>query len=186
MKSRTALCSLFCLVGVCFLSGCEGGSTSPPASKLPVSNEVAATLGQPAGMANVPESALSTPNPYANDPQAVTAGKTLYIKMNCASCHAYNGTGNMGPDLTDASWRYGGLPIEIYTSIHDGRPKGMPAWGNALPPSEIWKLVAYIQSFGGSTPASAYRHAREGDTPGEQVAPEMSSSPPPASASSGP
>ena len=56
----------------------------------------------------------------------------------------------MGPDLTDTEWRYGGLPVQIYKTIRDGRPQGMPAWGVALPPDDIWKLVAYVQSFGGT------------------------------------
>jgi cytochrome c oxidase cbb3-type subunit 3 len=93
--------------------------------------------------------------------------------MNCAGCHAYNGKGNMGPDLTDTYWRYGGLPVEIYKSIGEGRPQGMPAWGAALPPEDIWKLVAYIESFGGSVSAKDYEHARQGDQPGEQIAPEV-------------
>jgi cytochrome c oxidase cbb3-type subunit 3 len=182
MKLWTALRNLVPLTLLCLLSACEGGSTPPPASNLPPPGEVAAVpLGQPAGEVDTPvASALSTANPYAGNPQAVVDGKALYIKMNCATCHAYTGKGNMGPDLTDAYWRYGGLPIQIYQSIHDGRPQGMPAWGNALPPQEIWKLVAYIQSFGGSVPVSSYREARLGASPGEQVAPELL----PASASS--
>ncbi len=79
----------------------------------------------------------------------------------------------MGPDLTDTYWRYGGLPAEIYQSIAQGRPQGMPSWGRALPPEDIWKLVAYIQSFGGTVSAKDYEHARQGDQPGEQVAPEV-------------
>ena len=78
----------------------------------------------------------------------------------------------MGPDLTDSEWRYGGLPIQVYKTIRDGRPQGMPAWGVALPPGDIWKLVAYIQSLGGTVSPKDYEHARQGDEPGELVAPE--------------
>lgn len=175
MKLRTAPLSLIPFALVCLLSACDGGSTPPPANNLPSPNAVAAVpLGQPAGLVDTPPaSALSTANPYAGNPQAVESGKALYGKMNCAGCHTYTGKGNMGPDLTDTYWRYGGLPIQIYQSIHDGRPQGMPAWGAALPPQEIWKLVAYIQSFGGSMPVSGYRHAREGNGPGVQVAPDL-------------
>lgn len=175
MKLRTASRSLVPLALLCLLSACEGGSTPPPAVNLPPPGDVAAVpLGQPAGVIDTPPfSTLSTANPYADNPQAVVDGKSLYIKMNCASCHAYTGKGNMGPDLTDTYWRYGGLPIQIYQSIHNGRPQGMPAWGNALPPQEIWKLVAYIQSFGGSAPVSSYRNARQGASPGERIAPEL-------------
>lgn len=179
MKLRTAAYCMIPFVLVCLLSACQGGSPPPPATHLPAPDEVTAVpVGQPAGMTDTPESALSTANPYAANPQAITAGKALYMKMNCAGCHAYNGSGNMGPDLSDTYWRYGGLPIQIYKSIHDGRPQGMPAWGAALPPQEIWKIVAYIQSLGGATAASDYQHAREGDVPGEQVAPEASTQPP--------
>lgn len=160
------------------LGACQGGSTPPPAGNLPPPDEVAAVpLGQPAGAADVPEPALSTANPYAGNPQAIAAGKALYMRMNCAGCHAYSGKGNMGPDLTDSYWRYGGTPVQIYKSIHEGRPQGMPAWGAALPPQEIWKLVAYIQSFGGSFPLTGDGHPREGDVAGEQVAPELSAHP---------
>jgi cytochrome c oxidase cbb3-type subunit 3 len=159
------------------LSACrrfEGGSAAvQPAAGFPPADAMTATpLGQVAGQrGNV--SALSISNPFGNNPQAIEEGKQLYIKMNCAGCHAYNGKGNMGPDLTDAYWRYGGLPAEIYQSIQQGRPEGMPAWGAALPPEDIWKLVSYIQSFGGSFSTKDYQHARQGDQPGEQVAPEV-------------
>jgi cytochrome c oxidase cbb3-type subunit 3 len=171
----------YCGIGIAFglvivLGACqrsEGGSAviPPPAGFPPVNAMAGAPLGQVAGaLGNV--SALSIANPFDNNPQAVEQGKQLYIKMNCAGCHAYNGKGNMGPDLTDTYWRYGGLPVEIYQSIEQGRPQGMPSWGKALPPEDIWKLVAYIQSFGGSVSAKDYEHARQGDQPGEQVAPE--------------
>jgi mono/diheme cytochrome c family protein len=48
----------------------------------------------------------------------------------------------------------------------------MPAWKRALPPDEIWKLVAYIQSLGGTVSVSNYEHARQGDRPGDLIAPE--------------
>ncbi|HEY8289894.1 MAG TPA: c-type cytochrome [Acetobacteraceae bacterium] len=159
------------------LGGCshsEGGSTSAtPAAALPSEASIAAVpMGHMAGMLDSAALARSIHNPYANDPQAIAAGKALYIRMNCVTCHAAGGKGNMGPDLTDTYWRYGGLPVEIYKSIHDGRAKGMPAWGAMLPPPELWKLVAYIQSFGGT-------YATDGSPPNpqqsEQIAPELAS-----------
>jgi cytochrome c oxidase cbb3-type subunit 3 len=87
-----------------------------------------------------------TPNPMAGNPAAVDAGHALFGKMNCAGCHGYDLTGGMGPDLTDASWQYGGKPGEIFHTIAEGTPRGMPAWKDKLTPDEIWQLVAYIQS----------------------------------------
>jgi cytochrome c oxidase cbb3-type subunit 3 len=167
----TAL-SLLSVLGGCKRS--QGGSTTThAASGLPSEDMIASVpLGQIAGAPARDVAALSLANPYEGNPQAIQQGKQLYIRMNCAGCHAYNGKGNMGPDLTDTEWRYGGLPIQIYKSIRDGRPQGMPAWGAALPPDDIWKLVAYIQSFGGTISPQDYEHARQGDQPGEEVAPE--------------
>ena len=176
LSSRTP-CLIGVTLGLLYTAACqrsEGGSAvTPPADGFPAAKAIsAAPLGQVAGSSgNV--TALSIPNPFEGNPQAIEQGKQLYIKMNCAGCHAYNGTGNMGPDLTDTYWRYGGLPVEIYKSIEEGRPQGMPSWGAALPPEDIWKLVAYIESFGGSVSAKDYEHARQGDQPGEQIAPEV-------------
>jgi cytochrome c oxidase cbb3-type subunit 3 len=185
VKSRTAnyFASIAVLVLISALAACshfQGGSTTEAArgtyglspAPLPENTTPTAPLGQVAGDPAHAVTALSTANPFQNDPQAIEQGKQLYRKMNCAGCHAYTGKGNMGPDLTDTYWRYGGLPIQIYETIRDGRPQGMPAWGAALPPEEIWKLVAYIQSFGGTVAVADYEHARQGDRPGQQVAPE--------------
>jgi len=52
----------------------------------------------------------------------------------------------MGPDLTDGSWQYGAKPGEIYHTIAEGTPRGMPAWKDKMTADEIWQVVAYIQS----------------------------------------
>jgi cytochrome c oxidase cbb3-type subunit III len=102
-------------------------------------------------------------NPYVNDMAAIKAGHELFVNMNCAACHGYDLKGGMGPDLTDTYWRYGGSPADIYKSIFEGRPQGMPAWGRSIPPAYIWKVVAYIQSKGGSYPAALADRGRQGD-----------------------
>jgi cytochrome c oxidase cbb3-type subunit 3 len=131
--------------------------------ELPSASTMASIpLGDVPGGQQLPKAA-GTANPLAQDPRAIEMGKRLYIVLNCADCHGYDATGAMGPDLTDAYWRYGGTPAAIYNSIAQGRPQGMPAWGTALPPIEIWRLTAYIQSMGGTFPADKYREALEGD-----------------------
>lgn len=87
-----------------------------------------------------------TPNPLAGNSDAAEAGHALFGKMNCAGCHAYDLTGGMGPDLTDAVWLYGGTPGEIFHTIAEGTPRGMPAWKDKLTTDQIWQLVSYIQS----------------------------------------
>lgn len=128
-------------------------------------------LGDPAGgYGNLP---VDLPNPLEGQAGAADQGRQLYIQMNCAGCHGYTAGGGMGPNLTGKSWRYGGTPVQIFKSIYEGRPQGMPAWGDALPPENIWLIVSFIQSLGGGFPANFYREAQEGDHPGDLVAPEF-------------
>jgi cytochrome c oxidase cbb3-type subunit 3 len=150
----------------------EGGSTTAPAPQgAKVSHDAIAAvpLGDVAGAA--PNSGGSIPNPYRDSKEAVGQGQALFVAMNCAGCHGYGAKGGMGPNLTDTYWRYGGAPVSIFKSIYEGRPEGMPAWNPALPPEEIWKLVAYIESLGGAYTAEQYRASIQGDRPGENVAP---------------
>jgi cytochrome c oxidase cbb3-type subunit 3 len=86
-------------------------------------------------------------NPVAGDPQAATRGMQYFNAMNCVGCHAPNGAGGMGPSLSNRFFIYGDTPANIYLSIYQGRPHGMPAWGAMLPDSVIWDLVAYIKSI---------------------------------------
>ncbi|HVX38066.1 MAG TPA: c-type cytochrome [Gemmatimonadaceae bacterium] len=102
-------------------------------------------------------------SPYAGNAGAIAKGHELFVNMNCAGCHGYDLKGGMGPDLTDTYWRYGGAPADIYKSIFEGRPQGMPAWGRAIPASDIWKVVAYIEAQGGAFPGRLADAARQGD-----------------------
>lgn len=151
----------------------QGGSTAAPAP-TPQNHGLSTPLGQRAGTGDsAPE--LSTPNPYEGSKEAAREGQQIYLAMNCTTCHAYDGSGNQGPDLTDTRWRYGGLPIQVFNSIHDGRPKGMPSWKDKLTDDQIWKLVTYVESFGGTFPARFWQKAPQGDVDGENEAPEAQS-----------
>ncbi|HZZ60129.1 MAG TPA: c-type cytochrome [Roseiarcus sp.] len=86
-------------------------------------------------------------NPLADDPNAATRGMRDFIQFNCVGCHAPNGGGGMGPSLSDRRFIYGAAPPNIFLSIYQGRPNGMPAWGEMLPESTIWELVSYVQSI---------------------------------------
>ena len=134
------------------------------ATNVGYSGPAAVPLGAPPG--NLPWPGLALSNPYGNSPSAIAQGKHMFSAMNCAGCHGYTGAGGMGPPLNDSYWRYGGSPVEIYKSIYEGRPKGMPAWGVALPPSEIWALTAYVTSLGGGKEASNVDPSRGSNSQG--------------------
>lgn len=88
-------------------------------------------------------------NPLSGDPQAIAAGERHFAAFNCAGCHAPLGGGGMGPPLSDDAWIYGSGPAQIYLSIMQGRPQGMPAWSAMLPQKTAWELVAYIETLPG-------------------------------------
>lgn len=89
-----------------------------------------------------------------NNVYALSEGKRLYIAMNCKGCHAMGG-GDIGPPLIDAKWIYGSEPQQIYQTIAEGRPNGMPAWGGKIPEYQIWQLVGYVRSMSGQISKSA-------------------------------
>jgi cytochrome c oxidase cbb3-type subunit 3 len=91
---------------------------------------------------------VTTVTPYLHNAYAVSEGKSLYLQMNCVGCH-FHGGGGIGPPLMDDRWIYGAQPENIYQSIEEGRPNGMPAWGGRLSNDQIWKLTAYVLSMSG-------------------------------------
>jgi cytochrome c oxidase cbb3-type subunit 3 len=86
-------------------------------------------------------------NSAAQNAKAAEEGATLFASMNCDGCHGGGAVGAVGPSLADGRWRYGGSDADIYRSIAEGRPKGMPAFGGVLQPAMVWRLVAYIKSL---------------------------------------
>jgi cytochrome c oxidase cbb3-type subunit 3 len=66
----------------------------------------------------------------------------------------------MGANLMDDQWIYGSAPDQVFASIAQGRPNGMPSWKYRLTTTQIWQLVAYVRSLSGLTPKGA-RPSRE-------------------------
>jgi cytochrome c oxidase cbb3-type subunit III len=93
-------------------------------------------------------------SPYQENAWGMSEGKRLYSAFNCNGCHA-NGGGGIGPALTDDKWIYGAAPQQIYSTIVEGRPNGMPAFGARVPDQQVWQLVAFIQSLSGQVPQDA-------------------------------
>jgi cbb3-type cytochrome c oxidase subunit III len=94
----------------------------------------------------VPRDTLALRNPFEGSEQAVATGAKLYVAYNCVDCHGADGSGAMAPAFTDGRWHFGGSSAEVYESIFEGRPDGMPAWGGLIDKSSIWRLVAYVRS----------------------------------------
>ena len=98
------------------------------------------------GMVAVP-AGLQLRNPYEGDARAIATGAKLFVSYNCVDCHGADGSGAMGPSLADGRWHFGGAAPEVFESIYQGRPEGMPAWGSLISPDQIWMLVSYLHSL---------------------------------------
>jgi cytochrome c oxidase cbb3-type subunit 3 len=92
----------------------------------------------------------STPNlnSFDENAYAVSQGQSLYSAFNCVGCHAHGG-GGMGVALMDDKWIYGSAPQQIFASIMEGRPNGMPSFRNKIVESQAWQLTAYVRSMAG-------------------------------------
>ena len=101
--------------------------------------------------AGAPPPAPPPPGPFHTNAYAIAEGKRLYSAFNCVGCHAHGG-GGMGPALMDDQWVYGSGPANVFNSIIEGRPNGMPAWRNKIPDEQVWQLVAYVRSMSGQSP----------------------------------
>jgi len=140
-------------LGACKSQQPAGASVSVSQVKVTSVPQVSYVLRTPEGPAagyRVSQVQTQIRNPYGSSDAAVEEGRFLYVRMNCAYCHAFDGTGGMGPDLTDNQWRYGSSDVDLFNTIYRGRAKGMPAWGPVLTEDQIWKLVAYVRSLGGA------------------------------------
>jgi cytochrome c oxidase cbb3-type subunit 3 len=94
-------------------------------------------------------------SPYQRNAWGMGEGKRLYAAFNCAPCHGVNGGGAIGPPLIDDIWIYGAKPDQIYATISQGRPNGMPSFGGHVPTQQIWQLVAYVEAMSGQVPVTS-------------------------------
>ena len=85
---------------------------------------------------------------YESNGWAVSEGKRLYNQFNCSGCH-FQGGGGIGPPLMDDQWIYGSEPENIYETIVEGRPNGMPSFKGRLGNDQVWQLVVYVRSMSG-------------------------------------
>jgi len=94
---------------------------------------------------------------YATNAYALQQGYRLFNTMNCTGCH-FHGGGGIGPALMDSEWIYGSDPAQIFSTIVEGRPNGMPSFKGRLTNQQVWQLVAYVRSLSaldGTTSSSA-------------------------------
>ncbi len=81
---------------------------------------------------------------FMHDEDAM-AGISGLFKGKCAQCHLADGSGNVGPNLTDDRWINVKSVTDISDLIETGLvTKGMPAWGERLTETQIVLLSSYV------------------------------------------
>jgi cytochrome c oxidase cbb3-type subunit 3 len=84
------------------------------------------------------------------DAAKAEAGKEVFMTTGCIGCHGMDGTGNQmlgAPNLTDASWLYGGSMGAIKQTLVKGRNGVMPAHEELLGDEKVHLLTAYVISL---------------------------------------
>jgi cytochrome c oxidase cbb3-type subunit 3 len=72
-------------------------------------------------------------------------GMAGLFRGKCAQCHLADGSGNVGPNLTDDSWINVRTVTDIPKLLQEGVvTKGMPAWGDQLTETQIVLLSSYV------------------------------------------
>lgn len=126
------------------LGGCAKGPTETVIAPgvLPVGNRQSTLQpGEPIPQPNVQ-------NPLEGNPNAIEDGRRLFNQMNCSGCHAAGG-GAIGPALIDDEWIYGSSAENIYWTILEGRPHGMPSFGGKISRDQTWRIVAFVRDLAG-------------------------------------
>ena len=89
---------------------------------------------------------MPTTNPYAGDAAAAAEGAETFNTI-CAACHKPDGSGLVGPSLVDPYWKYGSEDADMYESVANGRPAGMPPWQSQLGSEKIWQVIEYVNTL---------------------------------------
>ena len=168
MRRMLALCAT---IGLASATGCVQSGDAAESREPDIVRRATQQVQQPATTASGQPTFIQHPehiqpgislrggfatltNPFQGDRAKIKEGGDLFVSYNCMDCHGADGSGAMGPSLADGRFHFGDTPGEVFQSIYEGRPDGMPAWGGRIPDDQIWRLVAYVQSLGANKDVS--------------------------------
>lgn len=80
-----------------------------------------------------------------NDQAALNSGKQVF-EANCKVCHK-DGSGDIGPNLTDKFWLYGNDIKTVFGTIKNGTSNGMPEHASKLNPIQLQEVASFVLSL---------------------------------------
>jgi cytochrome c oxidase cbb3-type subunit 3 len=138
--------SLAALAGALVLTACQRETRTLQAEPETGPDRVTVSELSPGGAQPMPIDPHA--KEYEGNAYHIANGQKYYKWFNCNGCHS-NGGGGIGPAFIDPDWRYGGQIEQIYSSIIQGRPNGMPSF-RQIPDTQVWEIAAYIRAMSGN------------------------------------
>ena len=85
------------------------------------------------------------PNPVAGRPDAIAAGRKLYLE-GCSGCHGPTAEGGRGPNLAQGDQIRGATNRHLVSVLTEG-VKGSDMPPSGLPNDKVWQIVAYLRNM---------------------------------------
>lgn len=87
-------------------------------------------------------------NPYRGDEAAIADGRALYNRW-CQACHLPDGSGRIGPRLTDDDWVRPRAATDkgMFEVIFGGAAGAMQAFSVRMDQDEILRLMAFLDTL---------------------------------------
>jgi cytochrome c oxidase cbb3-type subunit 2 len=100
-----------------------------------------------AWLAKVPARDHERTNPYQQQPDAVAAGRRIFLD-HCAQCHGEDAEGTRKrPPLKSPRVQQQATAGDLHWLLVNGNmKKGMPSWSK-LPDPQIWQVITYLKSL---------------------------------------
>jgi len=123
---------------------------APSSPAIPVV-VLACALGGASGVASPADEAAAGLSPatvaaiarlQAQAQDSATAGRRLYLALNCYGCHGLGATGSIGPDIVGAS--HGAVEFNVL----NGNAGGMPSFAAYVTENDIDNITSYLGSIG--------------------------------------
>jgi len=100
-----------------------------------------------AWLARVPSRDHARTNPYQGQPDAISAGRRIFVE-HCAHCHGENAEGTKKrPTLRSLRVQQQATEGDLQWLLLNGNmKKGMPSWAK-LPEQQLWQVIAYVRTL---------------------------------------